>query len=198
MKLKFKKFFKIIIIINLVFNYACFYNKNNQKKELKHYDVIVVLGCPATSNCEVSSLMKERVDKGLELLKQKLSSKIMFTGNAVANNCIEAEVMAKYANSKGISFKNIIIENKAKNTYQNAYFSIKKIKELKFKNLGIVTSDFHKERADYIFSKYNITYFMYSAKIPKEFSNFDILKLKIREKLAWVYLFIFGYKNNYD
>ena len=161
------------------------------------YDVIIVLGCPATSTCNVSPIMKTRVNKGIELFKKGLANKIMFSGSAVANNCNEAKVMSVYAHSEGLSYSSILEEKIAKNTYENAYYTVKKMKEENFKSAAIVTSDFHIERACNIFANYNIIYTMYSAKMPQEFSTFDIFMIKSRESLALFYHLLFGYKKDF-
>ena len=59
-----------------------------------------------------------------------MGKKILFTGSSVRNNCTEAEVMATYAISKGVSKTNILKETRAENTFQNAFYSVEQLKEL--------------------------------------------------------------------
>ncbi len=130
------KFFLIscifVVLVTLLVPYfsdSCKVNSN-----IKKFDVIIVLGSPAIDNCEAGSIMKDRVAKGIELLKLGIGKKILFTGSSVRNNCTEAEVMEAYAIFKGISKRNILTETKAANTFPNPFYSGGTLKQLIFKS----------------------------------------------------------------
>jgi len=152
-----------------------------------------VLGSPATDDCKPGSIMKDRVAKGIELLKLGIGKKILFTGSSVRNKCTEAEVMAAYAISIGVSKNHILKESRAENTYQNAFYSIAQMKKLNLKSAAIVTSEPHINRSCAVFAKFDIDYSMYSSNNPANISKFQLLFWKFGERMILTHHIIFGY-----
>lgn len=185
-------FLSIFVLVTVClmpcFTQTCTGNTNQIK-----YDIIIVLGNPATNDCKPAPLMKERVNKGIELFKNGTAPKILFTGSSVGNKCNEAEVMADYAISMGIADSCIIKESQALNTYQNAFYSVTTMEKLGLKSAAIVTSEFHVKRACNVFSNYGINYSMFSSKIPTEITKIKAITWKVRENILLSYHIIFGY-----
>lgn len=179
------------IIITLVVPYfgnSCAKSPNN-----KIFDVIIVLGSPASDDCKPEPIMKNRVAKGIELLKSGIAKKILFTGSSVMNKCTEAEVMAAYAISKGISENHILTETRAENTFQNAYYSVKEMKEHHYTSAAIVTSAPHIKRACAVFAKFDIDYSMFPSNNPINISKLQLLFWKFGERMILTHHIIFGY-----
>ncbi len=65
-------------------------------------DVIIVLGFPAQDDGKPSPLMKTRVEKAVELFYEGYAPTVIFSGSAVNNEFVEAEVMTSYAESLGV------------------------------------------------------------------------------------------------
>ena len=189
------KFFFISLIfgvlVTLLVPYLSYSCKNNSN--IKKFDVIIVLGSPADENCEPGSILKDRVAKGIELLKSGIGKKILFTGSSVRNNCTEAEVMAAYAISNGISKNDILEETRAENTFQNAYYSIEQMKKFDFKSAAIVTSEPHIKRSCAVFAKFDIDYAMFPANNPVNISKMQLLFWKFGERMILTHHIIFGY-----
>ncbi len=164
---------------------------------LQKADVIIVLGNPATDTCKPAPVMKNRVLKGIELFKKGMASTILFTGNSVWNSCNEADVMADFAILNGISNVDIIRENQATNTYQNAYFSVKKMQENKFKSAIIVSSKPHLKRACSVFSKYDITLSMVASTNLENTSQKKLFFWTFAERGILTYHLIFGYDSSF-
>ena len=187
----------ILIVLFTIFSMALstfilpYFGRDGSETNKKNYDVIIVLGAPATNECHPSLMMQQRVSKGIELYKKGLASKIIFTGSSVANNCVEANVMYEYAVSKGVPDSTIFVEPKARNTYQNAFFSVGIMKQNKFKSAAIVTSEFHRKRASAIFSNYNIEYRLYSCNNPPIGIKYFVWR--IRENIILSFHTIMGY-----
>ncbi len=181
----------LLISITLIVPYFSNSCKNNSK--LKKFDIIIVLGSPANENCEPGSIMKDRVEKGMELLKKGVGKKILFTGSSVRNNCTEAEVMAEYAISNGVSEKNILKETRAENTYQNALYSIEQMKNLHFTSAAIVTSEAHIKRSCAVFGKFDINYSMFPANNPTNISKMQLFFWKFGERMILTHHIIFGF-----
>ena len=192
---RFIQFFFITLIIGvlvtLIVPYLSSSCKNNSN--LKKFDVIIVLGSPATDDCKAGSIMKDRVAKGIELLKLGIAKKILFTGSSVINNCTEAEAMAAYAISKGISKNYILKETRARNTYQNAYYATAKMKKLNFTTAAIVTSEPHIKRSCAVFGKFDIDYSMFPANNPANISKLQLLFWNFGERMILTHHLLFGF-----
>src|SRR5699024_12313863 len=99
----------------------------------RSYDYIIVLGSDLIGD-KVPLLLASLIDKGIELFERYQSSdhpiKIIFTGGKGNDELLsEGEAMAKYALEKGLKKEDMIIENKAENTYENLLFSKRLIEE---------------------------------------------------------------------
>jgi len=182
-------FFGILLTLVIPF----FGDSCNSNSKIKEFDVIIVLGSPAEDNCEPGFIMKDRLDKGIELFKKGIAKKIMFTGSSVRNNCTEADVMADYAISKGVSKINILTETKAKNTFQNAYYSVNQMEGLHYTSAAIVTSEPHIKRACAVFAKFDILYAMFPSNNPVDITKFQLLFWKFGERMILTHHIIFGY-----
>lgn len=175
--------FFIIFILSCLFtinSISLFAQKNNDARD---YDLIIVLGNPANDSCKPSPIIRERVKTGVELFKKGTATRILFTGGAVKNNCNEAAVMKEYAILSGIPDSAIIVEDKAQNTYQNAFYSVLYMKTNNLTTAAIVTSQFHVKRACHIFSHYNIQYNMFFCENPADLPRIMIFIWKLREKV---------------
>lgn len=85
---------------------------------------------------------------------QNKIGKIIVTGKAVYNRFEEAEVQKKYLISHHVPENVILKENESANTADNALYTSRLVQQLHLKNIVIVTSHYHKKRAQYIFSHY--------------------------------------------
>jgi len=183
----------LILIIPLLFSPSCKENKN-----LKIFDIIIVLGSPSKEDCTPHIIMQKRVDKAIYLFNKGIASTIIFTGSSVQNSCSEAEVMANYAMSKGIPKNSIITESNAKNTYQNAYYSLKIMKEGGFNKAAIVSSAPHIKRACIVFGKFKINYKMFAANYPDDTSQLGKLFWFMGERMILTHHLIFGFPENFN
>jgi hypothetical protein len=82
------------------------------------------------------------------------STKIILTGGSTYNKYIEAVEMKKYLVSNGISEEAILLETRAKSTYDNALYVAELLKDIKMERLTIITSRCHKARVRIIFQHY--------------------------------------------
>jgi len=104
----------------------------NETPELS--DVIIVLGGGENN----------RVDQGVSLLQSGYANKILFTG-------YDAHDMARYALSLGVSNDDILLDDKAYTTYDNAKNSLEIMKAQGFQSAIIVTTCYHTRRSSIIF-----------------------------------------------
>lgn len=127
---------------------------NRIRLRRRPYNYIIVLGSGLIGG-RVPPLLASRIDKGIEIFHKHRSEKnkpiLIFTGGQGADESRpEGEAMAAYAREKGILDQEMLIEDKAVNTFENLTFSKKLLeKDAKEKSLThslrtvIVTNNFH-------------------------------------------------------
>ncbi len=125
------------------------------------YDLAIVLGgmgrIDERQNKFDFGQSGDRLFQTLELYYKKRVNKILISGGSGSiskPNHREAIYIKKYLETILIPDSNIIIENKSKNTYENAVFSKQILDSLQFNgSILLVTSSYHMKRSLAIFEK---------------------------------------------
>ncbi len=118
-------------------------------------DYMIILGCKIRKDGSLTPLLKGRVDKAIEFRNKQLEltkKDLVFipSGGKGEDEVIsEAEAINNYLIQNGISKKQIIIEDKSTNTYENIKNSYRLISDKKT-NVGISTTNYHILRAGLI------------------------------------------------
>ena len=129
--------------------------KSIKKKIQSNKDYMIILGCQIKKDGTLTPLLKGRVDRAIEFRNEQLETTgkdLIFVPSGGKGNdevISEAEAMKKYLLEQGIKEKNILTENKSKNTYENIKFSNKLINNKKV-NIGFSTTNYHVMRAGLI------------------------------------------------
>lgn len=129
-------------------------------KSIKHkpeynQDYMIILGCQIREDGTLTPLLKGRTDKALQFRKEQLEETkkdLVFvpSGGKGSDEIIsEAEAIKNYLLDNGIKEKNILVENKSKNTYQNIKFSNNIINDKNAK-ICFSTTNYHVLRAGLI------------------------------------------------
>ena len=129
---------------------------NSIKRKLEyHMDYIIILGCMIKKDGTLTPLLQGRVDRAIEFRNEQLKctgKDLIFipSGGKGSDEIIsEAEAMKNYLVEHGIKEKNILVENKSKNTYENIKYSYQLIKNKKA-NVAFSTTNYHVFRAGLI------------------------------------------------
>lgn len=166
----------LIIITNIIIIGKSTYYIDNDVN-YKNYDYVLVLGASAKNN-RPSLMLKDRLDKVVEIYNENSNIKIILSGDSVKENYDETGVMYNYLTNSGINSNNIIIDKYGVSTYD----SVVRIKDItKDKKVIIVTQKYHLYRSIYIAKQNNINVVGVKAYEYKYFGN---LKREIREVLA--------------
>lgn len=142
-------------------------------------DVIIILGGGIEPDGSLPEIPKLRINKGVELFKNGTAPRIIMSGNYgfwLEKEPIrpEAEAMEEYALTLGVPKDAILKEDVSKDTIGNAYFCKLNFLELNnWKNIVVVTSDYHISRTQYIFDKvlggnYTIEFVAVDSKLSPE------------------------------
>ena len=124
-------------------------------------DYIIILGCMIKKDGTLTPLLKGRVDRAIEfakLQKENTNKDIIFIpSGGKGNDEIIAESIAikNYLLDQSINNKNIIVEDKSTNTYENIRNSYSLIKD-KNSNIAFSTTNYHVFRAGNIALNQNI------------------------------------------
>jgi uncharacterized SAM-binding protein YcdF (DUF218 family) len=137
------------------------------------FDVIIVLGYPANPDGSASPVERARVMEGVREYRRGKAPAMIMTGGAAHNQHIEADVMADFAITQGVPAGAILREEQARNTIQNAWYSVEMMEEHNWKSAEVVSSRSHLPRASLIFARFPVQYEMHGA--PS------------REETGWVY-----------
>lgn len=121
-------------------------------------DCILVIGAGITKYGELTQIGRSRVEKAVSSYKSNISSRILFSGrHSHRLNFIpprtEAQAMREYALNLGVKPEHAYIEETSMDTLGNAYFSKQFFLRYNWKNILIVTSNFHLARTQYLFRK---------------------------------------------
>lgn len=151
----------ILILIGVILVFGInLYVKNVASKNIiediqniEEQEAILVLGCQVKEDGTLSLMLKDRLDKAIELYKNGVSNKIIVSGDHGTKGYDEVNAMKKYLIENEISSEDIFMDHAGFSTYDSMYranyiFNVKKI--------VVVTQEYHLYRAIYIGNKLGI------------------------------------------
>ena len=146
----------MIIIASLTNLYIILITKSKIKsiEELKdeNIDCIIVLGAGIRNN-KPSNMLEDRLLTSIDLYNNKISNKIIASGDHGQKNYDEVNVMKNYLIENGIPSEDIFMDHAGFSTYDSIY----RAKEtFKAKKVVIVTQKYHLYRALYIAKKLDL------------------------------------------
>lgn len=139
------------------------------------YDCVIVCGCPAAEDGSPSRVMKTRVEKAVSLWRDGKAEKLIFSGAAVKNSYVEAEVMKGYAQALGVPDDAIITEPEAVSTYHNMKLVKPLMEKHGLKNCIVVTNSWHLRKAAHYADKFGFDHVMCPAGEPEGTGKFYAL-----------------------
>lgn len=151
-------------------------------KPAKPLDAILILGCPANEDGSISSMLKKRCDRALQLSEQYHCNTFILSGSNVKNQYKEADVMAQYCHTQNPKL-HLIKEEQAKNTYENFKYA----KELPYSSILTITSPSHMRRAAFFMKKFyrDVCVDAYKKKDPLPVYCFEYTRMWICLYYEW-------------
>ncbi len=130
---------------------------------------VVVLGA-GLSGDKPTPLLRSRIDKGIEVYKNNPGSRLIFSGGQGEDEVVsESEAMSRYAVEAGVDEKDIIKEDKSRNTEENIRFS-SGLMESTDSFFAVVTNSYHVMRALMIARRLRLKCIGYGARTKLYFS----------------------------
>lgn len=114
------------------------------------FDCIAVLGAGVNPDHTPSPMLKDRLDKGIELYNRGAAKKLLLTGDNGQVEYNEVEVMKDYVLAAGVPKKDIFLDHAGFSTYESVY---RADKVFAVRKMIIVTQQYHEYRAVYIAKK---------------------------------------------
>lgn len=111
------------------------------------YDCILVLGAGVKEDGTPSHMLEDRLRGAIELYNKGISDTIIVSGDCSGEHYDEVSVMEKYCLDSGVPQSAIIRDDTGFSTYESVYNTVK---ASGFKNIIIVTQEYHLYRAIYI------------------------------------------------
>lgn len=131
--------------------------------EETHFDAIIVLGDAADRYGNPTPNALARVNEAVREYERGAAEHLIFTGGAVHNQHVEAEMMARTAEAQGIPAGAIVLEPQARNTAENACFAVRMMRARGWTSAEVVSQTWHLGRAALIFSRMPIAWRVHAA-----------------------------------
>ena len=142
----------VAVLINF---YVVFSSKKHIVKSENvnsEYDCVLILGCSARGGIP-SDMLKDRLDRGVELYKNGKCEKILISGDNSGKHYNEVGVMKNYLVNEGVPEDAIISDNFGFSTYESMYRAAK-VYELR--KILIVTQKYHLYRSVFLARKFGM------------------------------------------
>lgn len=176
------------------------------EKNLKNSEIYILLGGGILNNTLVGNIPTlsaySRIHKTVELYHKELKPIYISGGNLLENSETESFVYKKELIKLGVSEKDIFLETKSRNTYENSKY-MKSIMNFKgIKSAILITSASHMSRSMYIFKDKKLEFYpaktgylgsysdrKYLRYIP-QFRNLNNSMIILHEYIGMVYYII--------
>ncbi len=149
-------------------------------------EIIIVLGGGVDEKGNIPDEVKERILLAKKIYEKKKQFILMTGFKGMYEKKIikisEAKAMKTFAKEKGIPSKNILTENKARDTIGNAFFSRTILETKKITRATIITSQYHMKRVKYIFNKIFSKKYTLMFESSKEVLNNSYLEEKNKKE----------------
>lgn len=118
-----------------------------QATRLQDVDCILVLGCQVRSDGSPSSMLEDRLKRGVALYEAGAAPKILMSGDHGTRYYNEVDAMKRYALAEGVPSVDIFMDHAGFSTYESMARAIRIFEADK---VIIVTQEYHLYRALYI------------------------------------------------
>jgi uncharacterized SAM-binding protein YcdF (DUF218 family) len=164
---------------SLIFNYVNDLWSVKNVNENEHYQIGILLGgmislTSSEENIQFSN-HNDRLLNTLDLFHSKKIDKILITGSAgsLSSELKESQILKKYLIKVGVPDSCILIEEKSKNTYENAIYCAKILNNFSNNyNYLLITSDYHMRRSLACFNKTHLNIYPFIKK--SDIKHFDL------------------------
>ena len=116
-------------------------------------DAVVVLGAAMAAPGVPGPALRRRLEHGVAVFFDRGGEHLVVSGGVVGPQPAEAHVMRDLALARGVAADRIIVEDIARNTFENAVYTGRIIRERGWRTVAVVTDSHHLPRALYVFRR---------------------------------------------
>ena len=170
-----------------------FYGDDKQYMDTNHVksDAGVVLGAAVWGGNRPSPVLRERINKGYELLKDGTIKNIVLTGGGSPGEMTEADVAINEFLKKGVEEKYIFAENKSNSTLEQiTYVNRNLYKKNNWQSIVLITDKFHLPRSRQICMFYGMNSYAMASDTP--LSTESSFYFSVKESFAIMLFWLFG------
>lgn len=106
-----------------------------------------------------------RIEFGVSVYFAREAGHLLVSGGVVGPPPAEGIMMRDLAMARGVAEDRIIVEDRARNTFENALYSGRVIRELGWRDVVIVTDAWHMPRSLYVFRRLGLP--VSGARVPR-------------------------------
>ncbi len=128
-----------------------------------HFDALIVLGTPVDEDGNPSPRELARVTEAVDEYERGVAPRIIFTGGAVANRFVEAQVMARTAEAQGIPASAVLEDPGARDTMENTCNALGIMRRHGWDSAEVISSPSHLPRAGLILSHLPLKWRVHAA-----------------------------------
>jgi uncharacterized SAM-binding protein YcdF (DUF218 family) len=140
----------VVLVVGMGFGIGAFLSPDDLRRCLREDNCVPADAVIVISGGDTNA----RVDEAVRLYEARLASKILVSGAAADENSpSNAQVMAERAVLLGVPEGDIILEEQARTTRENAEFSAEIAAVNGWRSVILVTSAYHQRRANLEFSR---------------------------------------------
>ncbi|MGE5504720.1 MAG: YdcF family protein [Actinomycetota bacterium] len=149
------------------------------------YDAAVVLGAMVRPDGSPSPALARRVAHAVALAKAGTVGALLMSGGPVAHPTPEAWAMRDLAVAAGITPERIVVEDRSRNTIDNARLSAPLASERGWRRLVVVTDLYHLPRALYVFRRFGLAVAGSGARPDRPAAEWWVAALREAAALPW-------------
>jgi vancomycin permeability regulator SanA len=135
---------------------------NGLKERVEPADVAVVLGNEVYLNGEPSPQLEARLDRAVELFRQRLFPQIVVSGRIETNGTDESLAMRQYLMRQGVPAEAIFLDPRGSDTMDTAEDTVALMNQQGWKRIMIISQYFHLPRCRLAFRKAGIKHVLVS------------------------------------
>jgi len=128
-----------------------------------HFDVLIVLGAPVDGDGNPSPREQARVAEAVHEYERGVAPRMIFTGGAVKNQFVEAQVMARTAEAQGIPASAVLEDSAAQNTIENTCNALRIMRSHGWESAEVISGSSHLPRTRLILSRLPMKWRVHAA-----------------------------------
>lgn len=188
----------MLILYLSVFVYTYKFIENGVTYKLSYSEsspaeIGVILGAAVWKYNKPSTILKLRIDKGLQLYSQGIVKKLQLTGSNAPGELAEADVAFYYLMEKKVNPADIRIESESRSTLdQISYIKRVLIEKSGFQKIIVISDAFHLPRVKELAEFYNLNIDV--VKSDLSLAEDSVLYYNFREVIGLINFWMFGVK----